>query len=160
MSSYDVSQFDWGLTPLAFDQCRWVGWFWSQLSEKLKWKRAIWQILSWQPPNGNHTLLISLCLWRGSAFPNRLGPTGPGVQADRARCAGVGEGEVCYRQTRPDFVRLRWSSFPSIRPVIHPSNFLIPEEEDDGRGGGRRKRQQQIKNFKSTPWVSEGHGYQ
>jgi hypothetical protein len=44
-----------------------------------------------------------------------------------------------------------WSSFPSIlpviRPVIHPSNFLIPEEEDDGRGGGR-KRQQQIKNFK------------
>jgi hypothetical protein len=31
-----------------------------------------------------------------------------------------------------------------IRPVIHPSNFLIPEEEDDGRGGGR-KRQQQIK---------------
>ncbi len=39
------------------------------------------------------------------------------------------------------FVRLRWSSFPSIRPVIrlviHPSKFLIPEEEDDGRGGGR-----------------------
>jgi hypothetical protein len=34
-----------------------------------------------------------------------------------------------------------------IRPVIHPSNFLIPEE-DDGRGGGRRKRQQQIKIFK------------
>ncbi len=37
------------------------------------------------------------------------------------------------------FVRLRWSSFPSIRlvihPVIHPSKFLIPEEEDDGRGG-------------------------
>jgi hypothetical protein len=39
------------------------------------------------------------------------------------------------------------SSFPSIRPVIHLSNFLIPEEEDDERGG-RRKRQQQIKNFK------------
>jgi hypothetical protein len=40
-----------------------------------------------------------------------------------------------------------WSSFSSIRcvirPVINPSNFLIPEE-DDGRGGGR-KRQQQIK---------------
>jgi hypothetical protein len=36
------------------------------------------------------------------------------------------------------FVRL-WSSFPSIRPVIHPSKFLIPEEEeDDGRGGRRR----------------------
>jgi len=36
------------------------------------------------------------------------------------------------------FVRLRWwwSSFPSIRPVIRPSKFLIPEEEDDGRGGG------------------------
>jgi hypothetical protein len=38
------------------------------------------------------------------------------------------------------FVRL-WSSFPSIhpviRPVIHPSKFLIPEEEDDGRGGRR-----------------------
>ncbi len=34
------------------------------------------------------------------------------------------------------FVRL-WSSFPSIRPVIHPSKFLIPEEEYDGRGGGR-----------------------
>jgi hypothetical protein len=26
-----------------------------------------------------------------------------------------------------------WSSFPSIRPVIRPSKFLIPEEEDDGR---------------------------
>jgi len=25
---------------------------------------------------------------------------------------------------------------PVIRPVIHPSKFLIPEEEDDGRGGG------------------------
>jgi hypothetical protein len=37
---------------------------------------------------------------------------------------------------------------PVIRPVIHPSNFLIPEEEDDGRGGRRRKRHQQIKNFK------------
>jgi hypothetical protein len=39
------------------------------------------------------------------------------------------------------FVRLRWwwSSFPSIRPVIHPSKFLIPEEEDDGRGGGGGK---------------------
>ncbi len=40
------------------------------------------------------------------------------------------------------FVRLRWSSFPSIRPVIrpviHPSKFLILEEEDDGRGEGRR----------------------
>jgi hypothetical protein len=39
------------------------------------------------------------------------------------------------------FVRLRWSSFssirPVIRPVIHPSKFLIPEEEDDGRGGGK-----------------------
>jgi hypothetical protein len=36
-------------------------------------------------------------------------------------------------------------SIPSsvvIRPVIYPSNFLIPEEEDDGRGGGRRKQQQ------------------
>jgi hypothetical protein len=32
---------------------------------------------------------------------------------------------------------LGWSSFPSIRPVIHPSKFLIPEEEDDGGGGGR-----------------------
>jgi hypothetical protein len=43
-------------------------------------------------------------------------------------------------------------AFPSIRsvirPIIHPSNFLIPEEEDDGRGRRRRKRQQQIKNFK------------
>jgi hypothetical protein len=43
------------------------------------------------------------------------------------------------------FVRLRWwwSSFPSIRPiirpVIHPSKFLIPEEEDDRRGGGGGK---------------------
>ncbi len=40
------------------------------------------------------------------------------------------------------FVRLRWLSFPSIRPVIrpviHPSKFLIPAEEDDGRGGGRK----------------------
>jgi hypothetical protein len=35
-----------------------------------------------------------------------------------------------------------------IRPIIRPSNFLIPEEEDDGRGGRRRKRQQQIKIFK------------
>jgi len=25
-----------------------------------------------------------------------------------------------------------------MRPVIHPSKFLIPEEEDDGRGGGGR----------------------
>ncbi len=37
---------------------------------------------------------------------------------------------------------LHWyhlTSFPSIRLVIHPSKFLIPEEEDDGRrGGGRR----------------------
>ncbi len=32
-----------------------------------------------------------------------------------------------------------WSSFPSIRPVIRPSKFLIPEEEDDGRGGGGRQ---------------------
>jgi hypothetical protein len=35
---------------------------------------------------------------------------------------------------------LGWSSFPCIRPIIrpiiHPSKFLIPEEEDDGRGGG------------------------
>ncbi len=31
------------------------------------------------------------------------------------------------------------SSFPSIRLVIHPSKFFIPEEEDDGRGGGRRR---------------------
>jgi hypothetical protein len=35
------------------------------------------------------------------------------------------------------FVRC-WSSFPSIRPIIRPSKFLIPEEEDDGTGGGRR----------------------
>jgi hypothetical protein len=32
-------------------------------------------------------------------------------------------------------------SFPSIRsiirPVIHPSKFLIPKEEDDGRREGR-----------------------
>jgi hypothetical protein len=34
------------------------------------------------------------------------------------------------------FVRC-WSSFPSIRPVIPPSKFLIREEEDDGTGGGR-----------------------
>jgi hypothetical protein len=27
---------------------------------------------------------------------------------------------------------------PVIRPVIHPSKFLIQEEEDDGRGGGGR----------------------
>jgi hypothetical protein len=27
---------------------------------------------------------------------------------------------------------LGWSSFPSVRPIIHPSKFLIPEEEDDG----------------------------
>jgi hypothetical protein len=33
---------------------------------------------------------------------------------------------------------LGWSSFSSIRPVIRPSKFLIPEEEDDGTGGGRR----------------------
>jgi hypothetical protein len=33
---------------------------------------------------------------------------------------------------------LGWSSFPSIRPVIHPSKFLIPEKENDGRGGGGR----------------------
>jgi hypothetical protein len=33
---------------------------------------------------------------------------------------------------------LGWASFPSIRPVIRPSKFLIPEEEDDGRGGRRR----------------------
>jgi hypothetical protein len=33
---------------------------------------------------------------------------------------------------------LGWSSFPSIRPILHPSKFLIPEEEDDGTGGGRR----------------------
>jgi hypothetical protein len=32
------------------------------------------------------------------------------------------------------FVRLWWSSFPSIRLVIHPSI----QEEDDGRGGGRQ----------------------
>jgi hypothetical protein len=31
---------------------------------------------------------------------------------------------------------LGWSSFPSIRPIIRPSKFLIPEEEDDGTGGG------------------------
>jgi hypothetical protein len=30
------------------------------------------------------------------------------------------------------------SSFSSIRLVIHPSKFVIPEEEDDGRGGGGR----------------------
>jgi hypothetical protein len=39
------------------------------------------------------------------------------------------------------FVRC-WSSFPSIcpivRPVIHPSKFLISKEEDDGTGGGGR----------------------
>jgi hypothetical protein len=38
---------------------------------------------------------------------------------------------------------LGWLSFPSIRPVIrpviHPSKFLILEEEDDARGGGRRR---------------------
>jgi hypothetical protein len=33
---------------------------------------------------------------------------------------------------------LGWSSFPSIRPIIRPSKFLIPEEEDDGTGGGRQ----------------------
>jgi hypothetical protein len=32
-------------------------------------------------------------------------------------------------------LRWWWSSFSSIRPVIHPFKFLIPEEEDDGRGG-------------------------
>jgi hypothetical protein len=31
-----------------------------------------------------------------------------------------------------------WSSFLSIRPVICPSKFLIPEKEDDGTGGGQR----------------------
>jgi hypothetical protein len=35
---------------------------------------------------------------------------------------------------------LGWSSFPSIRPVIHPSKFLNLEGEDDGRGGGGRRR--------------------
>ncbi len=30
---------------------------------------------------------------------------------------------------------LGWSSFPSIRPIIRPSKFLIPKEEDDGMGG-------------------------
>ncbi len=32
--------------------------------------------------------------------------------------------------------RRRWwkRTFPSIRPIIHPSKFLIPEEKDDGRG--------------------------
>jgi len=34
-------------------------------------------------------------------------------------------------------VRSSFSSIlPVIRPVIHPSKFLIPEQEDDGRGGG------------------------
>jgi len=33
---------------------------------------------------------------------------------------------------------LGWSSFPSIRPIIRPSKFLIPEEEDDGMRGGWR----------------------
>jgi hypothetical protein len=33
---------------------------------------------------------------------------------------------------------LGWSSFPSIRPIIRPSKFLIPKEEDDGTGGRRR----------------------
>jgi hypothetical protein len=37
-----------------------------------------------------------------------------------------------------------YNILPVIRPVIHPSNFLIPKEEDDGRGAGR-KPQQQIK---------------
>jgi hypothetical protein len=36
-----------------------------------------------------------------------------------------------------------WSSFPSIRPVIHPSKFLIPEEDDD----------------RGLHSVFEGHGY-
>jgi len=26
-----------------------------------------------------------------------------------------------------------------IRPIIHPSKFLIPEQEDDGRGGRRQR---------------------
>jgi hypothetical protein len=30
---------------------------------------------------------------------------------------------------------MKWS-FPSIRPVIHPSKFLILEKEDDEKGGG------------------------
>jgi len=33
---------------------------------------------------------------------------------------------------------LGWSSFPSIRPIIRPSKFLIPKEEDDGTRGGRQ----------------------
>ncbi len=56
--------------------------------------------------------------------------------------------QVCIISSLSCGVCLSVWAFPSIRPVIHPFNFLIPEEEDDGRGGGRRKRQQQIKNFK------------
>ncbi len=29
-------------------------------------------------------------------------------------------------------IRVGWLSFPSIRPGIYPSKFLIPEEKDDG----------------------------
>jgi hypothetical protein len=37
-----------------------------------------------------------------------------------------------------------WSSFPSIRPIIHPSNFLIRkkkmmEEEEDENGSSKLK---------------------
>jgi hypothetical protein len=56
--------------------------------------------------NCNPNLLISLRLWRGPAFPNRLGPTRPGVQADQARRGGWGrERSVTDRPgpTLPDF---------------------------------------------------------
>jgi hypothetical protein len=42
-----------------------------------------------------------------------------------------------------------------IRPVIHPSKFLIPEEEDDGIGGGRRR----TNGGSSSITVTEGRGY-
>jgi hypothetical protein len=47
------------------------------------------------------------------------------------------------------------SSFSSIRPVIHPSKFLILEEEDDGRGGGRMAAAvyAAVKNFKRRKQV-------
>jgi hypothetical protein len=35
------------------------------------------------------------------------------------------------------YIKGRREAFhPSVRPVIHPSKFLISKKEEDGRGGG------------------------
>ncbi len=91
-------------------------------------------------------IMHPICLWRGQAFR----PTGPGVgggggrgllQTDLARHSriltwpspalpdfdrpglawGVGEGEVCYRQTRPDFSPAASLASPFLHPPKPPS---------------------------------------